>query len=212
MSSNEFERLKRILANNGFPSRFIETYIGKQLTKLYVSEQTITSENIKKPVIYVPLTFTGQQSNRLKKQLSNLFSRTYPQLDVRIYYQIQNRLKDFFRLKDKLPTCLRSMVIYRWKCRDCDATYIGRCQRLTWTRWHDHLGKSFRTGNYLVKPSYSAIREHREETGHSLSLEDFSVLAGCSSRRELEILESMYTSREKPSLARSVPSTSLLCF
>ena len=74
------------------------------------------------------------------------------------------------------------------------------------------MGRSFRTGNYLAKPSYSAIREHREETGHPLSIEDFSVLATCHSALQLDMLEALYTMRKKPKIARNTPVASLLCF
>ena len=131
---------------------------------------------------------------------------------MKIYFRLQNKIRNFFRIKDKIPTNLRSKLIYLWKCRGCEATYIGRTTRSAWTRWFEHLGRSFRTGSYLTRPSYSAIREHREETAHPLSIEDFSVLATSRTAADLDILETMYSSKLKPSIARSTPSASLLCF
>ena len=208
----ELDFLKNILKNNGYPINFINTYIGQQLSKLYLAAPSKLSENIKRPVLYIPLTFTGQQSINIKKDISKLLCSTYPQIDIKIYFVLQNKIRNFFKVKDKIPTSLRSKLIYLWKCRSCDATYVGRSTRSAWTRWSEHLGRSFRTGNYLTRPSYSAIREHREGSSHPLSMEDFSVLTSCPSVSDLDILEAMYTYKLKPSIARNTPMASLLCF
>ena len=107
---------------------------------------------------------------------------------------------------------LQSNIVYKWQCRGCDATYVGRTIRSAWMRWFEHLGRSFRTGNHLTRPNYSAIREHSEESGHPLSLEDFSVITSTSSNIDLDILEALYTYKLKPKIARNVTVSSLLCF
>ena len=186
--------------------------MGKQLLKLYSSIPPQVSQNVKKQILYVPLTFTGQQINRIKKELQKILDIAYPQLDVKIDYRLQNKLRNFFRIKDKIPIKTRSKMIYKWKCCGCDATYVGRSIRSSWTRWHEHLGKSPRTGNYIVKPGYSAILEHHEVTGHPLSITDFEILASSSKTSELEILEAMLTRKLDPSLTKNTPMASLLCF
>jgi len=209
---NEFEFLKNLLKKNGYPLKFVETYIGKQLSKLYQTTTTQPNYNVKKRDVFMPLIFTGNHSNKIKKQLTKILTETYPQLNIRIYFKLQNKVRIFFRLKDKIPTNLRSNLIYFWKCRGCDATYVGRTSRSAWTRWFEHLGKSSRTGQFLQTPSYSAIREHRETKNHPLSIDDFSILATCQTAGELEALESMYTHKLKPSLVKHTPSSLLLCF
>ena len=208
----ELEYMRSVLNKNGFPINYVNTYIGKQLTKLFINKQTNETSNVKKPVIYLPLTFTGIQSNNIKKQLLAMLSNAYPQLDVKIYFTMQNQIRNFFRIKDPIPTNIKSKVVYKWQCRGCDASYVGRTVRSTWMRWNQHLGRSFRTGNHLTRPDYSAIREHGEETGHPLSLDDFSVVAMAQSVADLEILEGIYSSTLKPSLARNATVSSLLCF
>ena len=208
----ELEFLRSMLMKNGFPINYINTYIGKQLSKLYINEQHKVTENVKRPIIYLPLTFTGSHSNSIKKQLSVLLSNAYPQLDIKIYFKLQNKIGNFFKIKDPIPTSLRSNIIYKWQCRSCDATYIGRTIRSAWMRWFEHLGKSFRTGNYLTRPSYSAIREHSEESGHPITLEDFSVITSTPLSMDLDILEALYSYQLRPSIARNVTPSSLLCF
>ena len=170
----ELEFLRSILRKNGYPLNYINTYIGKQLSKLYTNDQQKTTQNVRKPIIYIPLTFTGMHSKDIKKQLSIMLSNAYPQLDIKVFFTLQNKISNFFKIKDPIPVSLQSNIIYKWQCRSCDATYVGRTIRSAWMRWFEHLGRSFRTGNHLTRPSYSAIREHSEESGHPLSLEDFS--------------------------------------
>lgn len=160
----------------------------------------------------MPLIFTGNHSNKIKKQLTKILTVTYPQLNIRIYFKLRNKVRYFFRLKDKIPTNPRFNQIYFWKCRGCDATYVGRTSWSAWTRWFGHLGKSSRTGQFLQTPSYSAIREHRETKNHPLSINDFSILATCQTAGELEALESMYTHKLKPRLVKHRPSSLLLCY
>ena len=140
-----------------------------------------------------------------------MLSNAYPQIDIKIYYTLQNKIGNFFKIKDPIPVSLQSNI-YKWQCRSCDATYVSRTIRSARMRWFEHLGRSFRTGNHLTRPSYSAIREHCEESDHPLTLEDFSVLATSQSSADLDILEALYTYQLKPSIARNVATTSLLCF
>ena len=208
----ELEFLRLILRKNGYPLNYINTYIGKQLSKLYINSQQKETHNVKRPVIYMPLTFTGFHSKDIKKQLSKILSNAYPQLDIKIYFTLQNKIGNFFKIKDTIPISLKSNIIYKWQCRSCDATYVGRTIRSARMRWFEHMGRSFRTGNHLVKPCYSAIREHSEESGHPLALEDFSVIATSRRRADLDILEALYSHQLKPSIARNVASKTLLCF
>ena len=89
---------------------------------------------------------------------------------------------------------------------------MGRTIRSAYMRWFEHLGRSFRTSNYLTRPNYSAIREHSEESGHPLAIEDFSVIATSQLSSDLDILEALYTYKLRPSIARNVATTTLLCF
>ena len=208
----ELEFLRKLLMKNGYPLNYINTYIGKQLSKLYIGKQQTDTQNLKKPIVYIPLTFTGFHSNDIKKKLNIMLSNAYPQLDIKIYFKLQNKIGQFFKIKDPIPTSLMSNIIYKWQCRSCDATYVGRTIRSANMRWFEHLGRSFRTGNYLTRPSCSAIREHMEESGHPLFIEDFSVVATAQLRSDLDILEALYTNKLRPSIARNVATTSLLCF
>ena len=83
-----------------------------------------------------------------------------------------------FKFKDTVPSYIRSLVIYKFKCSGCNATYIGKTKRYHEIRMCEHLGISWRTGvptKYNEKTT-TAIRDHIRETGHENSYENFEIL------------------------------------
>ena len=45
----------------------------------------------------------------------------------------------FFSTKDKVPCGLKSYVIYKFLCADCNASYVGETYRHIYTRTHGYL-------------------------------------------------------------------------
>ena len=58
----------------------------------------------------------------------------------------------FFNYKDKLPTGVRSSLVYKFSCAQCVSTYIGSTGRMLRTRIAEHAGRSYRTGVRLAHP------------------------------------------------------------
>lgn len=62
------------------------------------------------------------------------------------------------------------------------------------------MGKSYRTGNYLNKMPFSAIREHSHEQDHPFSEKDFSILCKFSSEQDAFLGEKIFIESLKPGL------------
>ena len=86
---------------------------------------------------------------------------------------------------------------------------MGSTLRWLLHRILEHQGKSVRTGSYLTKPSFSAIREHSHEYDHPFSSSDFQVLATCHSRSDLITTESLFINKLQPTLNNTVTATPL---
>ena len=205
----EISHLRKILFNNGFPYKFTDVWVGKVLSKFYtiIGPEKHTAN---KRDIYFSLPYLGGHSFHIRKKLNSLFNDFYPQVRLRVIFKSSYSIGSFFNIKDKIPDDLRSSIIYQYKCDDCNVSYVGKCIRHKIARVREHLGLSPRTGNHLVRPPNSAIREHREATGHQILKENFSVLASSPNDTELTIMEALYQKQLKPSLGR--PSYDLLCF
>ena len=56
----------------------------------------------------------------------------------------------------------------------------------------EHMGVSAYTGKPISFTTLSAVLTHHKQTGHPVSLTDFSILSSCSSNFELLFRESAY--------------------
>ena len=140
-----------------------------------------------------------------------LLKPLYPQLNIRIIFKAQNSIGQFFNIKDRIPDCLQSCIIYKYTCSTCQGEYIGKTERHLEMRICEHLGKSFRTNNPLSSPPYSAIRQHSHNHDHPIAKNAFSIVAKPHNRSDLILLESLYSYVHKPTIVKENPSP-LLCF
>ena len=208
--NKEFNFLKQCLYNNGFSKNLTDIYIGKQLVKLLIPKTAKTTVN--RAVMYFPITFYGRKSLNIKKKLTRLMREFYPQLNIRVIFKPKVTIQRFFKFKDVLPPELQSSIVYKYKCHDCNAMYIGKSKRQFRVRIFEHLGRSIRTNRPLSNLPFSAIRRHSEESNHRLDSQNFSVLSSKAREMELGVIESLYTLRDKPSLCNNERSVELLCF
>ena len=59
------------------------------------------------------------------------------------------RLNTLFRFKDSLNKKIRSFLVYRYTCSNCNVTYYGKTYRHFFTRAAEHMGISNLTGKRL---------------------------------------------------------------
>ena len=202
----EFEFLRNFFQNNGFPTNLIDTRIRKFLDKIY---STSTESSKSSDIVYLRLPYFGSQSEKLKVELSKLLKTFLP--GITFNYVLVNPLKigSFFNHKDRLPLCLRSSVIYHYRCACPDApSYVGLTTRHFFERIAEHKGVSSRTGNELSSPIYSSIRDHSSKCGSEIIDCNFKLLKSSSSSNceDLRILESLYIRKLRPSLNETLSS------
>ena len=174
------------------------------------NSERLKSQTANKKEVYFSIPYLGSQSFHLRKRLNYILNQFYPQVKLRVIFKSSNTLGNFFKIKDKIPEDLRAGIIYKYKCDSCNATYVGKSVRHKIARVREHQGLSPRTGSRLVRPPFSAIRDHREFANHKILKENFLVLASSSNESELLIMEALFQTKIKPSLGR--PSYELSCF
>ena len=126
---------------------------------------------------------------RFANNLLNFLASAFPQIQLRVTFKSTERLSSLFRLKDQIPFALRSRVVYKFKCQWCQSLYVSETFRHSHTRASEHLGVSAYTGKPLSYTSNSSVLTHHEQTGHSISIDDFSILSTSSSNFELLLRE-----------------------
>ena len=96
--------------------------------------------------------------------------------------------------KDKDHITRKSGIIYRFKCDrlECDEEYIGETSRTFGERFKEHL------------KAPSPIHDHSNTTGHTTSLENFSIVGREEQKLSRLIKESMFIRVNSPSLNKNI--------
>ena len=199
--------LKNFFSMNGFPMKFVETYIGKTLTNLITPKPPSQPS---KEIIYFALPFLGGPSFALRNKVLKLFTSFFPNYKLQIVFSCLNTIGHNFVVKDKVPFALQSSLVYKYNCGACNASYVGKTSRHLFMRIAEHKGTSFRTNVPLSKPPFSAIRDHAHAHDHPISDDNFKVLS-TAHPFDLCILETLHMHQIKPTLCSSDSSTQLVC-
>ena len=200
----EVELRRSILKCNNYPVNIIDQCIKKFFDKLYVPKQIVPA--VPKKELLVVLPYLGTFYLILRKRLYKLVSKSLPECNVKDIFQSKNRLSSLFKFKDSIPLHLRSPLIYKFQCSNCDITYYCETERDLKVRAGDLISTSPLTGKRVNNNKKSSVKDHCLLSGHICPFEDFSVLNYESHKFKRLIKESLLVTKDKPSLNKQVKS------
>ena len=148
---------------------------------------------------YFSISYYSNVSEQLIQNLSNRLSGFYRQISFLAVNKNSLTIGKLFRFKDEIPACVRSSVIYKFTCEDCNAFYLGCTRQRLKTRIHRHLSTSERSGLALTNSSHSQPRNHSKQFKHNISANNFRFVS-TASPTDLSILETMHIHKETPTL------------
>ena len=126
---------------------------------------------------------------------------------------MQVTYSNIFTFKDKIPTFLRSGIVYKFQCGSCNGTYYGKTKRQFKVRICEHLGISALTGKRVKgDDDDSAIKELLLFCNRTSDFEDFSILATNSNDFKVTLMESLIINRDHPPLDKNKQSLPLELF
>ena len=185
---NEILFLLQYFKNNSYPSFLVNKYIKDFLNNKFQPCHPIP--NVPKLLMYASIPFV--HSKKFKVQLQQIINNMFPALEIRLVSKNTMTLGSLFSYKDKLPTLMRSLVVYCFTCPKCKVgKYVGATKRLLKVRIDSHLGISHRTGCSLQTKEFSNIRDHCRMCIPSFSYDDFRIITQAPSDYSLPILESL---------------------
>ena len=192
----EIDFITKMLSQNGFPKYFIQ----KQINKFEMKTNTAIPA-VNKQRYFLKLPYYGYHSKKIKESLKKLVDEYYPQLDLKLIFINKFKIESMFPYKDRIPAVLRSNLIYKYKCANCEKAYVGVTIRHLKTRISEHMGISPRTEVKISNPMLSHIREHCQNNAEcSINAEDFKILESGDTEWDLKILESIAIKKFEPQL------------
>ena len=208
----EIETLKIIWLKNAFPMRVIDRLILQYFNKIHTPKEIV--HTVAKKKLTFSLEYLGKHSLEIKKRLERVLKEQTPFCKINVVFSSNNKIKNFFSFKDKIPTNLKSLVLYEFTCRDCNVSYIGKTSRHYQVRFSEHLGISKVTNLPLKysKKTSTAVRDHTYTCNHNSTIDCFKIIGSAKNDYHLKIKESLNILRYNPELNKTVKSFPLYLF
>ena len=127
--------------------------------------------------------------------LSESFKNTCKKYGIQVYFRGGKTIRNLLVApKDKEHITQKSCIIYRFKCDrvECDEEYIGESARTFGERFKENLKHS------------SPIYDHSNITGHSITLDNFSIVGREEQNLIRLIKEGIFIRVNNPSLNKNI--------
>ena len=146
---HEVDKLKKSLSKNAYPQKFIDKCIQKFVNNMFIQRLQIPSVPKKKLIIILP--YLGNMFQIVKTRLTKAMNKHMKFCKLRVIFQTNNKLRNYFRFKDSVHESGRSNLIYKFSCGSCTASYIGKTYRHFKVRVSEHQSVSPGTGKPLLQ-------------------------------------------------------------
>ena len=187
--------MKTTLEKNEFPAKNIENGV-----RTYLENQSLT-ENVEMSnsnnTRYYKLPYIGHFSTYTKKKLNEIIKQ-FCKTDTKIQLIFTSfKLSSMFSTKDRISYVFKSLVVYKYICPSCNASYIGKTCRHLSTRINEHLTTDTKSNIFQhIKKSQSCKEGSNENC--------FTILDTASSKYVLKLKEGMHITWEKPTLNKQI--------
>ena len=199
---NDVEFLKGLFCKNNFSATLIDKYLALFLNKIYnPTDFTV----VPKKRIFIPFPYLGYISDKMKNEIGQIVTNMYPHLNLNLIFKNSFNINSFFKHKESLSPALRSSIIYKYDCEDCDASYIGSTKRQFSVRMAEHRGRSVRTGKPISSAHNSSIFNHAMNNNHPVKEENFKIINNSHNHFDLRLIEAMEIKRAKTTLNENLP-------
>ena len=180
----EICKINDIFIRNDHSERFIGKWIKTFFNEVFIPKRIIQAAGKKQ--VAIALLYMGMISTELKIKLHKIFKKLLP---------------------------VTSLLVYNFKCNNCNAEYIAKIKRRYRTPTLEHIGVSPLTGECVKKNSQtSAVYDNMLFCKTVVCPKDFSVLPKSSRNFKLEIQESIVIKLLRPTLNKNVSSVPLYLF
>ena len=123
--------------------------------------------------LVIALPYLGKLSLEIHTRINRIMKNKLPFCNIQFVFQTKCKISNFFTFKDKIPSFLRSGIVYKFQYGGCNAAYYGKTKRHFKVRMCEHLGISALTGKRVKGDDNSAIKEHLLFCNQAPDFEEF---------------------------------------
>ena len=131
---------------------------------------------VSKLELEIVLPYLGNISSVTKKRLNRFIGKRLKFCKLKTIFQTGNRLRNYFRFKDRVPETLQSNFVYTFKCGSCTASYYSKAYRHMNVLVSEHQDLSPRTGKQIKGTLPTSVRDHMLDCDHTVAWENFSII------------------------------------
>jgi len=183
----EVSRIKKILIKNNYPSKLICNQVQDFIKKTKAPPKPPTDPTIPKRIVYLVLPYYNG-AEELKKRMTELVKRSYPDINFRLMFKAHDTIGHHFNHKDKTEKDMKSKIVYRLNCLDCEKFYVGQSIRHVCKRKEEHMGNQ-----------ESSVYKHAR-IGHRIDWDNIEILDTARDQRRLLLKEMLHINKLKPQL------------
>ena len=122
----ELAKIKYCQLSNDYPSGIIDSCINSFLTKKFESKDNVSCYDVPKLKVFLKLPYLGSSSDLMKKQIVSLVKKFSHTVDACVVFKSSMTIAHMFPFKDRIPSAMKSSVVYRINCEACSAFYVGK--------------------------------------------------------------------------------------
>ena len=131
----EMELVKNYLGKNAYPPSIVDKEIKTYINKIHTKKN---AENEKKQKTYTKLPYIGKYSKFAQNKIKHLCDIFCKETHISLVFS-STKLASFFQIKDKIPSALKSFVVYKFTCANCNVSYVGETCRHLDVRVEEHF-------------------------------------------------------------------------
>ncbi len=120
--------------------------------------------------------------------MTELVNRSYPDINFRLMFKAHDNIGRHFNHKDKTEKDMKSKIVYRLNCLDCEKFYVGQSIRHVCKRKEEHMGNQ-----------ESSVYKHARIV-HRIDWDNIEILDTARDQRRLLFKEMLHINKLKPQL------------
>ena len=140
--------------------------------------------------------FKEYLSLQIRTIINRIMKNKLPCCNIQFDFQTKCKISNFFAFKHRIPSFLRSSIVYKFQCGGCNATYYGKTKRHFKVRICEHFGISEITRKRVKCNDDLAIKKHLLLCNHQPGFEDFSILTTNNNGFKITLMKTLLTNRD----------------